>query len=86
MINRAERFLRSQGLQPLRVRYHKGEMARIEVAQDAIARFADPDFRRQVLEQLKAAGFKYVSVNLEGFRSGSLNAVLPAESLQILKQ
>ena len=86
MIDRAERFLRSQGLQPLRVRYHKGEMARIEVAQDAIARFADPDFRRQVLEQLKAAGFKYVSVDLEGFRSGSLNAVLPAESLQILKQ
>lgn len=83
MVDRAERFLREQDFRPLRVRYHKGDVARIEVAADALARFADADFRRAVVEHLKAAGFKYVSLDLEGFRSGSLNAVLPVESLQI---
>ncbi|MGO8751730.1 MAG: ATP-dependent sacrificial sulfur transferase LarE [Thermoguttaceae bacterium] len=85
MIDKAERFLRGQGFQPLRVRYHKGDMARIEVPPETLARFADADFRHQVVEQLRAAGFKYVSLDLEGFRSGSMNAVLPAESLQILR-
>ena len=85
MIDHAERFLRSQGFQPLRVRYHKGDMARIEVPAEALARFTDADFRRKVVEQFRAAGFKYVSLDLEGFRSGSMNAVLPAESLQILR-
>jgi uncharacterized protein len=84
MIDRAERFLRERGFEPLRVRYHKGDMARIEVAADAIARFADPKLRREVAEHLKSAGFKYVALDLEGFRSGSLNEMLPAESLQIL--
>lgn len=84
MIDRAERFLREQGFQPLRVRYHRGDVARIEVSPDALPRFFDADFRREVIDRLKAAGFKYVSLDLEGFRSGSLNAILPAESLQIL--
>ena len=84
MIEGAERFLRGQGFQPLRVRYHKGDVARIEVPCEAIPRFADAEFRRAVVEHLKSLGFKYVSLDLEGFRSGSLNAVLPAESLQIL--
>jgi uncharacterized protein len=85
MIDRAERFLRERGFQPLRVRYHKGDLARIEVSPEAIARFADAGFRREVLDELKAAGFKYVSLDLAGFRSGSLNEVLPADSLQILR-
>jgi uncharacterized protein len=83
MVDRAERFLRERGFQPLRVRYHKGDVARIEVAADALVRFADPDFRRAVIAELKSAGFKFVALDLEGFRSGSLNAVLPMESLQI---
>ena len=86
MIDRAERFLRAQGFQPLRVRYHKGHMARIEVAPEALDRFLDPDFRRQVIDELKAAGFKYVSLDLTGFRSGSMNEFLPADSLHILDQ
>jgi uncharacterized protein len=84
MIDRAERFLHRQGLPTLRVRYHKGDMARIEVPPEAIDRFLAPEFRRQVVEALKSAGFKYVSLDLEGFRSGSLNEILPAESLQVL--
>jgi len=58
-------------------------MARIEVSLEALAKFADPEFRRQVIDALKSAGFKYVSLDLEGFRSGSLNEILPAASLQI---
>jgi len=83
MVEQAERFLRAEGFQPLRVRYHRGDMARIEVPPEAIDRFADDKFRRRVVEKLKSLGFKYVSLDLEGFRSGSLNVVLPVESLQI---
>lgn len=83
MIDQAERFLHGKGFQPLRVRYHKGDMARIEVAPDAVAQLLEPALRREVVEQLKQCGFKYVSVDLEGFRSGSMNAVLPVESLRI---
>ena len=75
-IEQAERFLRAEGFEPLRVRYHKGEMARIEVAPQALGRFADAEFRRKVVERLKSLGFLYVAIDLEGFRSGSLNAVL----------
>jgi uncharacterized protein len=84
MIDRAERFLRQRGFQPLRVRYHKGDMARIEVSPEAIGKFLDAEFRRDLISELKAAGFKYVSLDLEGFRTGSMNEILPAESLQIL--
>jgi len=83
MIDTAERFLAGHGFQPLRVRYHKGDMARIEVSLEALPRFLDPEFRRQVVEALKSAGFKYISLDLEGFRSGSLNEILPVASLQI---
>jgi uncharacterized protein len=83
MVDRAERFLRQRGFQPLRVRYHKGDVARIEVSAEQLPRFADPDLRRQVVEHLQSVGFQYVSLDLEGFRSGSLNVVLPAEDLEI---
>ena len=83
MIDKAEQFLRGHGFQPLRVRYHQGDMARIEVAPEAMAKFADPELRRLVIRELKAAGFRYVSLDLEGFRSGSLNEALPADVLQI---
>ena len=58
MIDQAEAFLRGRGFQPLRVRYHKGDMARIEVAPEALAKFADAEFRRQVVEKLKSLGFQ----------------------------
>jgi pyridinium-3,5-biscarboxylic acid mononucleotide sulfurtransferase len=77
LVSQAEQFLRECGFQPLRVRYHKGDMARIEVSLEQLPRLLDSEFRRQVVEHLKAIGFKYVSLDLEGFRSGSLNAVLP---------
>ncbi len=85
MIDSAERFLRERGFRPLRVRYHKGDMARIEVAPEALPRFSDRQFRRELIEHLRAMGFKYITLDLEGFRSGSLNAILPPESLQVLR-
>jgi uncharacterized protein len=83
MVERAERFLRERGFQPLRVRYHKGDMARIEVSADVLPRLVEPSFRRELVEAVRAAGFQYVTLDLEGFRSGSMNAVLPVESLAI---
>jgi uncharacterized protein len=83
MVDQAERFLRERGFQPLRVRYHRGDVARIEVAPGEVVRFAEEPLRQEVVQRLTEIGFKYVSVDLQGFRSGSLNAVLPVESLQI---
>jgi uncharacterized protein len=77
MIDAAERFLREQGFRELRVRYHGGDIARIEVPADEVARLADPAWRVPVISTLRELGFKYVTLDLEGFRSGSLNAVLP---------
>lgn len=82
MVEQAEQFLRELDLQPLRVRYHRDDMARIETSAEGLSRFADPEFRRMVVDRLKSLGFKYVSLDLEGFRSGSLNAVLPVENLR----
>lgn len=82
MVDRAERFLRQQGFQPLRVRYHKGDVARIEVSPEALQKFTEEDFRREVVEKLNSIGFKYVSLDLEGFRSGSLDAMLPGTQMK----
>ncbi|MBA4015945.1 MAG: TIGR00268 family protein [Pirellula sp.] len=79
MIDRAEQFLRARGLRELRVRYHKGDMARLEVPGDAIARLAEPALRREIVAHLRSLGFKFVTLDLEGFRSGSLNQLLSIE-------
>ena len=80
MIDQAERFLRSLGFEPVRVRYHRGDLARIEVPRSDLDRFLDPHLRYQVAERLKQLGFKFVSVDLEGFRSGSLNVLVTGGS------
>lgn len=81
MIDAAERFLRARGFQPLRVRYHRGDVARIEVGLADLPRLVEPELRQALVAQLKELGFKYVSLDLEGFRSGSLNNLLPASAL-----
>ncbi|MDY0166351.1 MAG: ATP-dependent sacrificial sulfur transferase LarE [Thermoguttaceae bacterium] len=83
MVDRAEQFLRELGFRPFRVRYHRGDMARIEVPASELPRFADEKLRQQIVEHLKLAGFKYVTLDLEGFRSGSMNITLAADSLEI---
>ena len=78
MIDRAEQFLRERGFRPLRVRYHAGDLARIEVPADQLPRLAEAELRRELVAHLRSLGFKYVALDLEGFRSGSMNAVLTA--------
>jgi len=73
-IERAEAFLHAEGLQEVRVRDH-GEIARIEVNESDIGRFLDESFRQRVVRHLMNAGFRYVSLDLEGFISGKLNRI-----------
>ena len=83
-IDLAERFLREElGLSELRVRHEEHELARIEVPAGEIARFADPQVREAVTARFRELGFKFVTLDLDGFRSGSMNAVLPLESLRL---
>jgi uncharacterized protein len=81
MIDRAEQFLRARGLGDVRVRYHEGDMARIEVPAHAIADLCRDEVRGPLVERLRSLGFKFVTLDLEGFRSGSLNSLLPIQSL-----
>ncbi len=71
-VERAEDLLLELGFEVLRVRHH-GEVARIEVPPQDLARLLQPELRRRVLARLKALGYRFVTVDLEGFRSGSLN-------------
>lgn len=73
----AEAFLRSLGFRELRVRDH-GDLARIEVPAAEVPRLAEPDVRDAVAARLRDLGFLHVTVDLEGFRSGSMNAALLA--------
>jgi len=82
MIDQAEHWLRDRGLRLLRVRYHKGDLARIEVPIEELPRLASPEVRGELVPAFRALGFQYVTLDLQGFRSGSLNAVIPLESLQ----
>ncbi len=81
MIDEAEQYLRELGMRTLRVRYHKGDMARLEVPLEALPQLCDDQVRQQIVERLKSLGFKYVTLDLEGFRSGSLNALVSIERL-----
>jgi pyridinium-3,5-biscarboxylic acid mononucleotide sulfurtransferase len=75
----AESFLRALGLRECRVRYHEGDLARIEVPVSEIARLASEPVRTELARVLRALGFKFVALDLDGFRSGSLNELVPLE-------
>ena len=81
MIDQAEQWLRQRGLRVLRVRYHKGDLARIEVSPDELMRLVELELRGELITAFRALGFKFVTLDLEGFRSGSMNSVIPVESL-----
>lgn len=75
-IETCETFLRAEGFTTFRVRYH-GDIARIEVDAAELERLIAPPLRQLVTASFKAAGFTYVTVDLDGFRSGSMNETLP---------
>jgi uncharacterized protein len=84
-VDAAEQFLRGHGFRELRVRYPQPGVARIEVPLAEIGRFMDPELRRAVVDHLKALGFSSITLDLEGFRSGSMNALLSPERLTLLE-
>ncbi|MBM3979130.1 MAG: ATP-dependent sacrificial sulfur transferase LarE [Planctomycetes bacterium] len=75
----AEAVLRELGLRECRVRYHEGDLARVEVPAGDIARLAAEPVRTDLARALRALGFKFVTLDLDGFRSGSLNDLVPLE-------
>ena len=74
-IDEAEEALRALGFRQVRVRHH-GELARVEVAPDELPRALDPERARAVSRALHGLGFRYVALDLDGYRTGSLNEVL----------
>lgn len=78
-IERAESALRELGFRQFRVRAH-GELARIELAQDELSRGFEPAIALQMAARLKALGFAFVTLDLEGYRQGSLNSLLRVKS------
>ena len=77
-VEQAEDFLRSLGFREFRVRHHDA-IARIEVLPQDLPRILEANWREAILDQLKSLGFQYVTVDLQGFRSGSMNEALSAE-------
>jgi len=74
-IEDAEEFLRGLGLIEFRVRHH-GEVARIEVNPEDMPKIMQEDIRKKIIEKLRELGFKFVALDMTGFRSGSLNEIL----------
>jgi uncharacterized protein len=75
MVDDAEEFLFSLGFKQVRVRHYQ-TLARIEIFQEEMGRLLNGSLREKVVSQLKRIGYKYVTLDLQGFRSGSMNEVL----------
>ena len=75
-IERAESALRDLGFRVCRVRHHD-DVARIELARDEMARAMEPEMRDAIVRAVKAAGYRFVAIDLQGYRLGSLNERIP---------
>lgn len=80
VVERGEDALRALGFRQLRVRHH-GDIVRIEISREELPRALTLDMTSQLTRIFKNLGFKFVTLDLEGFRSGSMNALLPATQL-----
>jgi uncharacterized protein len=78
-VHRAETFLKQYGFKELRVRHH-GEVARIEVAPHEFPKLINGNSREEIIAYLKSLGYKFITLDLQGFRSGSSNEALDDES------
>ena len=87
MVDTAEQFLKQQlGLRELRVRLESGDLARIETPVTDLERLLAPKIRQAIVTELRQLGFRAVTLDLEGFRSGNLNTLLPIESLTMPRE
>ncbi len=81
-IEAAEIYLKSLGLRDCRVRLHEGELARIEVSIEAVPLLAQFEVRSRLADHFRSLGFAFVTLDLEGFRSGSMNDMITLEVRQ----
>lgn len=79
-VEKGEDALRALGFRQFRVRHH-GDIVRIEIAREEMPRALNEEMAAEFSRIFKGLGFKFVTLDLEGFRSGSMNALLPAEAL-----
>src|SRR6266851_4405100 len=79
-VEQGEEALRQLGFRQFRVRHH-GDIARIEIAREEMPRALTPEMAINFTRVFKALGFKFVTLDLEGFRSGSMNSLLPPEQI-----
>jgi pyridinium-3,5-biscarboxylic acid mononucleotide sulfurtransferase len=80
MVERGEDALRALGFRQYRVRHH-GDIARIEIDREELRRALTPEMAAEFTRIFKALGFKFVTLDMEGFRSGSMNALLPVTAI-----
>jgi uncharacterized protein len=80
VIEKGEDALRNLGFRQFRVRHH-GDIARIEIAHEELSRALTPEMAAEFARIFKSLGFKFVTLDLEGFRSGSMNSLLTADQL-----
>ena len=80
-VERGEDAIRALGFRQFRVRHH-GEIVRIEIAREELDRALNLEMAEQFTSIFKQLGFKFVTLDMEGFRSGSMNALLPADQLR----
>jgi pyridinium-3,5-biscarboxylic acid mononucleotide sulfurtransferase len=78
-VEAAEEYLHALGYRECRVRLHEGELARVEVPADGLQRLLEPKVHAELVRRLKELGFRYVTLDLEGFRSGNLNSLVSLE-------
>lgn len=81
MVEEGEALLQRMGYRQFRVRYH-GELVRIEIARDEMPRALSMENMDSLAQGFRALGFQYVTLDCQGYRSGSMNAVLPLEAIQ----
>lgn len=81
VVERGEEAIRALGFRQFRVRHH-GDIVRIEIAKEELSRALNPAMAAQFTAIFKQLGFKFVTLDLEGFRSGSMNALLPPDQLR----
>jgi uncharacterized protein len=82
-VEEAESYLHALGYRECRVRLHEGELARVEVPLADLPQLAEPAWREGLVSRLKELGFQYVTLDLEGFRSGSLNTLVSLENKRL---
>ncbi len=80
VVEQGEDALHALGFRQVRVRHH-GDIVRIEIAREELPRALTPEMAAEFTRIFKPLGFKFVTLDLEGFRSGSMNTLLPAEAL-----